>query len=43
MKSKGGPAALSIPQLKVWLRARKLPVGGKKDELVARVTAAMGN
>lgn len=33
----GKLADLSIPELKCFLKARKLPVGGKKSDLVARV------
>jgi hypothetical protein len=33
----GKLADLSIPELKRFLKARKLPVGGKKSDLVARV------
>ncbi|KAK9810009.1 hypothetical protein WJX72_003309 [[Myrmecia] bisecta] len=34
----GKLADLSIPELKCWLKARKLPLGGKKADLVQRVT-----
>lgn len=33
----GGLAKLSVPELQCLLKARKLPVGGKKADLVARV------
>lgn len=33
----GGAAKLSMPELQCLLKARKLPVGGKKADLVARV------
>lgn len=32
---------LSIPEMQCWLRARKLPVGGKKADLEARLAAAL--
>ena len=33
---------LSIPELKCFLKARKLPVGGKKSDLVARIEPLLG-
>ncbi|KAI3424697.1 hypothetical protein D9Q98_008087 [Chlorella vulgaris] len=42
-KAKAGTlAALTIPQLKDWLRANHLPLGGKKDELVQRIMTKLG-
>lgn len=33
---------LSVPELKCFLKARKLPVGGKKSDLVARIEPLLG-
>jgi hypothetical protein len=33
---------LSIPEMQCWLRSRKLPVGGKKGDLEARILNALG-
>lgn len=37
-----GIGALTVPQLKAWLKSRRLTVGGKKEELMARVTENLG-
>jgi hypothetical protein len=34
---------LSIPEMKVFLKARKLPLGGKKADLVARLGEALAH
>ncbi len=39
-KTAGTLASLTVPELKTWLKAHKLPVGGKKADLVARLESA---
>ena len=34
--------SLTLDQLKMWLRSRGLTVGGKKDELIARIQNKLG-
>ena len=36
-KARGKLGSLTVPELKTWLKAHKLPVGGKKADLVARL------
>lgn len=41
MARRGTLKSLKVPELKAFLSSRNLPVGGKKDELIARVTDAL--
>jgi hypothetical protein len=38
----GALKSLTNDQLKAWLRAHGCPVGGKKEELIARVNIKLG-
>jgi hypothetical protein len=37
MARRGTLKSLKIPELKAFLSSRRLPVGGKKDELIERI------
>lgn len=41
MSAQGLQEKLSVPEIKVFLKARKVPVGGKKADLLARLSAAL--
>lgn len=40
LRAEGKSSSLTVPELKTWLKARKLPVSGKKADLVARLEIA---
>ena len=42
MHADGLQAKLSVPEIKVFLKSRKLPVGGKKADLLLRLSSALG-
>ncbi|KAK9833073.1 hypothetical protein WJX74_006368 [Apatococcus lobatus] len=42
LRSEGKLSSLTVPELKTWLKARKLPVGGKKADLVLRLENTLG-
>ena len=39
--AQGKLAELTVPEAKCWLKARKLPLKGKKEDLVARIVQAL--
>ncbi len=41
MFAEGLQDKLSVPEIKVFLKARKIPMGGKKADLLARLSAAL--
>ena len=42
LRAEGKLSSLTVPELKTWLKARKLAVGGKKADLLSRLEGAAG-
>ena len=42
LRAEGKLMNLTVPELKTWLKARKLAVGGKKADLLSRLEGAAG-
>ena len=40
LRAEGKLSRLTLPELKTWLKAHKLPVGGKKADLIVRLEGA---